>query len=326
MATPTAAAARPARRRWLPALRWIVGVSLLLLVAWRVDWREFRAVTSDAHVGLLVAVVLSSTVDRLWMASKWHYLIRHFGVAIRFVETLLIYYSGLLVGIVTQWQLGGDIARTVRLAHQTREHAKVLVSVVYEKLAGFAASGLMAIAAAILLHSRHPLAPTGLVVVGAGFAITALAAVPVCAAFGPVVRWLASLGSSRMANLGQEIERVVNRGDTLRRAMLVFFLLTLAEQSMPLVTIYLTQRALGFDLAPVELLAVVPIIIFFSRLPLSVDGIGVYEGLMVLLFGLMGMSATQAFALAITSRVAGLVSVTLGTGVCLAIHRYATRA
>ncbi len=311
-----------ARRKAGQLIRVAVAALLLWLIAWRVDWVEFGTVLSNASLPWLFAVLAASAVDRLWMAGKWHYLIRRLGVTVRFIETLYVYYVGILVGMAAQWGLSGDITRAVRLARLTRQHKKVVVSVLLEKVAGFAASGVVAIGAAVLLNGIHSFAAPSLLMVFAVLAIIAFPLIPLIILSPVTARLLNSISARISSKFDLESARFETDGPQLKRGAMVFFFLTLGEQAMPVVTLFMVQLGLGIETGILQTAAVIPIITFLSRLPISVEGLGVYEGLTVLLFGLMGMSAAEALALAITSRAVGLVSVLLGAGVCLVVKRY----
>jgi hypothetical protein len=107
-----------------------------------------------------------------------------------------------------------------------------------------------------------------------------------------------------------------------RPAMLVFFAFTLAEQGVPVVVTILLVHALGLPLAAGAILSVIPISVFVSRLPISVEALGVREGIFVFLFGLYGVSAAGAFALALMSRVMDLLAIGTGALVCTVIARH----
>jgi uncharacterized membrane protein YbhN (UPF0104 family) len=100
----------------------------------------------------------------------------------------------------------------------------------------------------------------------------------------------------------------------------VFFVLTVTEQIMPIVILSLTQTSLDIHVGFWQTAAVMSIVTFFSRLPFFVEGIGIYEGLTVILFGILGMTPAEAFALAIVSRVVGFLSIALGTGLSMGAH------
>ena len=91
-----------------------------------------------------------------------------------------------------------------------------------------------------------------------------------------------------------------------RRAdvVVVFSILTLVECLYSLFMGWLTAKALGLDVAFMNLAAAYAIALAITRLPLTIDGIGVYEGIMAVLLGaIAGLPASQSVALILVGRV-----------------------
>jgi hypothetical protein len=71
-------------------------------------------------------------------------------------------------------------------------------------------------------------------------------------------------------------------------------------------------RALGLELSFWTFLLVIPIVLFLVRIPISLDGLGVQEGLYVTLFAQAGLGPSQAFLLSLVGRAVTLVGVLPG--------------
>jgi len=301
-----------------------VAIGLLAVIIWRVDWQEVVVLSSRVYVGWLALMLLVSILDRFWMAAKWHYLVRGLGVSVRFPETAYTYYLGLLGGLAAQSQLGGDILRAVRLARQSGQRRLVVASVVYEKLAGFATCGVLAGGSLALLNQRHHVLDWWMAGPLLALTVAILTALPLLVFSRLGLRCLAWLVRSRprlSERLGLDTEQAARRLWDVRRASRVFVALTMAEQFVPLFTNSLLQWSLGLDVGFIRTASVVPIIIFASRLPVSIDGLGVYEGMSVVLFGLMGLTVAEGFSLALAGRLAGIASTLAGAGFFFALTR-----
>jgi uncharacterized membrane protein YbhN (UPF0104 family) len=85
--------------------------------------------------------------------------------------------------------------------------------------------------------------------------------------------------------------------------------LAFAVHAMVAGVVYLTAEALGMAIAPVDCLLLVPPIILFTMVPISLAGWGVREGAMVVGFGLVGVPAADALALSVAF---GLVNAITG--------------
>ena len=84
--------------------------------------------------------------------------------------------------------------------------------------------------------------------------------------------------------------------------------LSFAVHVMVAGVVYLTAGALGMAIAPVDCLLLVPPIILFTMVPISLAGWGVREGAMVVGFGLVGVSAADALALSVAFGLVNAVS------------------
>jgi glycosyltransferase 2 family protein len=313
------------RSRVWRLLRVVIALGLLALVVSRVEWSGVRAVLSQTRLSLLPLILLLGTLDRLWMAGKWYYLLRGLGVPVRFFEVAAHYYFGGLVGAAVQSGVGGDIARASAVGRHSGKVGVVATSVVLERLAAFIALGLLAAVSLVLVQGRYEFGSR---------AVMLIAAVPVAAAVAltPVLisTRVATTLLSRVVKLFPRLAgnfglsgglQGPGRLQRVRSVLLRFFLLTLAEQLVPLANVYLLKEALQLDLGPYAIVAITPLIMFFTRLPISVEGLGVYEGLSVLLFGLAGLSAASALTLALLDRIMGLLVLGLGGLTCAVVYR-----
>lgn len=330
---PAGADASPATsaaggRLWL-AIRLLIACTLLAVVFQRVDWPGFGTLIEDARPAWFLPVFFIVTIDRCWMAGKWHYLLRHLGVDIDFFDALRVYYTSWMVGTAMSWQLGGDLARVVDVGRSSGRPALVAASVVLEKIVGAAALGLWAIAALLLLNAHHHLIPTALAWPLAALAVIGVLSIPFAVTASAVVRAVRALlarapAAMRARKLDGTLDQLASFA-AAPRVVATFFALTVGEQAIPIVIVSVLAHALRLPIALETVLAVIPISSFFTRLPLSVDALGIREGLYVYLFGLYGLTATQALALALASRVLDLLGVSGGTLVVVAMWKWRKR-
>ena len=94
-----------------------------------------------------------------------------------------------------------------------------------------------------------------------------------------------------------------------KRLIVVFVLLSCLEQFAPVLGNYIASCALGFSIPFLYFLAVIPIVQLFTRIPISFNGIGVHEGLLVFFFGILHLGKTDAFTIGLVGHIAILISV-----------------
>jgi len=92
-----------------------------------------------------------------------------------------------------------------------------------------------------------------------------------------------------------------------KKIILVFFLLTFIEQLFSIVFSWLLLLAVGVNVDIYFMVGVLPLTLLVSRIPITIDGLGVFEGVFALLMSLGGVSA----AAAVTSSLLGRVVQTL---------------
>ena len=306
------------------AIQVFVALGLLGVVLSMVEWHRFLQLASRASPGWLVLVFLLGLADRVLMAGKWLYLLRGLGIELRLTRALAHYFQGGLVGAATQWQLGGDITRAVRAGHETGRSGAVAASIVLEKLAGLAALGALAVLSVFLLNRALSFLSWPL-----AWAVT-LVGVPSFLALPFLLTRPASLKLiNRLTKLVpherfRTFVALPSLGEYNRRlpAILgVFLALTLCEQLVPVLVVYMLALSFGFDLTLLQTLSTVPIVVFLMRLPISVVSVGVPEGLLLLFLGLVGLDATQSFLIAFSARGLDLLVVSVAAGATLLLPR-----
>ena len=73
--TPPAAATRQPRHRWLNWLGAAIGLGLIALLAWRLDWRQFAEVLQSARPEFVLATFLAITLEQVIRGWKWRQIL-----------------------------------------------------------------------------------------------------------------------------------------------------------------------------------------------------------------------------------------------------------
>jgi len=90
---------------------------------------------------------------------------------------------------------------------------------------------------------------------------------------------------------------------TKKRALVAFFSLTFGEQWLAIVFAWVIAIGMGIHVGLLFIAGVLPLALLISRLPISIDGWGVFDGVFILLMSLAGVSAAEAVAIALAARV-----------------------
>lgn len=311
--------------RWSLLLKGAVAAILMVLILRQIDWQSFGAVIRHCDPVLLLPLVGVMVFDRLIMAWKWTVLLRGMHAPLPLGRALQLYFLGGLVGLGVQWQIGGDIARAGALGRDTGKTKIAFVSVVIERLTGLAALGLIAMASTVMLNIRLRFAPQGLIT-----AIALVGAVTMaCLPFAITSKWAVQIGLRVAANIPLQIlKRNFHRLLTecsnyegLSGSLIVFFVATIVEQSVPVISIWLLGCAFSVPVSLYVAVTIMPLVSFLSRLPISLESFGLREGLYIYFFGLVGIGAADSFALALAARCISYLVIGMGGVIAIWLRR-----
>jgi uncharacterized protein (TIRG00374 family) len=296
-------------------IKLLVALALIALILWQLGGvAPLVAAFQDLQWGFVAALIVLTLADRALMAFKWLLLLRGRGIELGYGKALTIYCVASFWGQVLPMTVGGDVVRLWLTSRVTARFPVVAASIAMERLLGFVAALLAALVGLVILGEIVDLGGelaglwwAGVAVVVAGIAAFWLSlrqrlfdviygAIPARLASTKLVRRIRDLHEAYLDYRGS------------RGALQRFFLLTLLEQVAPVVFVWLAARAIGVDLGMLVAAAVVPLATLITRVPISLAGIGVFEGAFMLLLPLAGVAAADAVSMALLDRVIQVVA------------------
>ncbi|MCS7045088.1 MAG: flippase-like domain-containing protein [Gemmataceae bacterium] len=268
------------------ALRLTVSAALLAWIGWRTDWssvgRAFLALRVEywlAALGLLLAAQVVS-------ALRWRMFARILGFGDGLVRMTGLYFIGMFFNLVLPTSVGGGLARVWYLDGGRGRRWAALASVFLDRLNGLLVLVAMA-CLAVLLAPRDVPRWVRLSV----WSITAAAALG--AALLPLaLRWRV-LPERRRHQL-VHIVGLVHAPRTLLGASLLSALV----QTSSVGIVWLIGVGLGAPVPPGYYWILAPMVSLLTLLPVSVNGMGVREGGVVLFLAPLGVDPATAVTLA----------------------------
>jgi len=310
-AAQTSAAGRTLRT----GLKIAVSVGVLALLFSQVDWARAAPLVLGVHPFAMIALVAIYSADRVLMALKWHQLLHVLDTRLKRVSAVRVYYESTFVGFAMPLGgLGPDIVRYVRLKRHGIPSHVTLVSILMERYIGlvatltFVAIGFAALAAI----APEPALARFAQVTAAGALVGVLAAVSLLV---PAVRRIAArlLATSRRLEAALREHTAAAGAYTARGGVLaVNFGLSLLEQTTPIWSYWVGSRALGTPLPLAVCVAVAPVVIVVTRLPISYGGLGLREGSAAALLVALGYDYSESLVLLMLLFVAFFVSLLPG--------------
>jgi glycosyltransferase 2 family protein len=243
--------------------------------------------------GLAFIVLIASIAAR---ALRWQVLLTPLGVQVPFRELFSLYMIGFFWNSFLPTGFGGDVVKAVEL-HRTRKGgAAAVTSVVAERVVGLFTTCLIGVLVIPIWPQLFP--PEAIVFVLAlcisivvGVWLLRLNFLAWIEARAPFMKRITS--SKKIVSLHRTLQAYS------WKALWLGMLTSIPFTLLSVLDSYLVGLAMGIKL-PIGIYALyTPIITAINLLPLSFNGIGVREYTYQVLFGMVGIAAAQAVAMAL---------------------------
>ncbi len=268
-------------------LRAVLGIGILSLVLSRLNFRQFLDLLTRERPAYFLAATLIYVSGQMVAAWRWRLLARMAGIGGRYLEYLLYFFIGAFTNLFVPGLVGGDAARALYLGRRYHEIGKAVASVIADRGFGLLVLiWLSAVTVAVLGRSIFPRAvTTPIFVIGA---ITAVGYILM-----PVITALKKILPRRLAATIDVLSPYLNG----RIALLPALALSLFLHLMQVAAQYVLGIGLGLNIPLWLFLLCVPTTNTLASVPLTFNGLGVREGIYVVLFGMAGVAKPDAAAL-----------------------------
>jgi len=293
-------------------IRLSIGLFLMAILFLSVDFSQ--SIKKLSSVNLFPALLLCGLMllRRALMASKWNLLLRAQGIWISMWHSLRLYYIGYLLGSFTPGAIGIEAYRVTALSrfHKTQV---VISTIVLERFIGLIV--ISTFAAVGLSFSVNYLGPevkeiqwmAWIIFFGVVLALFLL----LVSLYPPAVESFAQRLSSlpRISLIGrlEEFYYAYTENRTNWLTLLVFTALTVIEAILTISLPYMAAKSLNIDISFGLLICTMPLLLILFRLPVSIDGIGVKEGLYASLFAIAGFSSADGLTVSLLLRLVALL-------------------
>lgn len=293
-----------------------VAISILLVVlllVYVVDLPQVGRILKGFQPTYLLLAVAAVTLDRALMTYKWTLLLSSQGYRLPLLRGMVIYCAAMLWGSVLPGTVGADAIRAVLVMRRGIRGADAVASIIVERLVGFVAALVLGIASLLILRSTGVLDATYDRAFYLGAAVLAgtlgLIWLSLRASFtGDAIRLLpARVRDSKLVARLTRMAAAYRSLGAARSTIGAFGGLTLLEQMFAVALPWVLAQGLGVPVNALVLLGVFPLAMLISRLPISLDGLGVFEVVFVGLLLLARVPAEASLAIAISGRVIQLL-------------------
>lgn len=277
-----------ARLTGVPWVRALLTAAVLAILLSQLDLRGAldAMLQLDARAGLLVLLLLA--VDRGVMIWRWIILLRATGAPVALKSAVWIYLVSSFLGSFLPAGVGGDAARAYTLARRTSQGSAAVASVAVDRVLGLLSIVAIALFGLVIAGPQH--------VAGARLPLLV-----VCAA--SVAGLVALLWADHWVRAVVPSTRVLRLADALgqyrghRGALGAVLLLSTGVQLLRILQAWLLGVGIGIDVSFSYYLLFMPVGLVALMLPISLNGFGLPQGVIVWLLQPVGVPAADAFAL-----------------------------
>jgi glycosyltransferase 2 family protein len=296
-------------RRSSVALKALLTLAILGFVLYSVDLRTVLPALKRLDLAVAPWVLLLAGVQTLMLAARWAVISGvvgghlSFGSAFRGILISYFFSQGLPASV------GGDVFRVWWLRRETGLNTgEASHAVLIDRLAGFFSLLLLsAVSIALLAWTTRGEGVTAMeLIVGGGMVCAIVLVLPISHRLRHVWRTLSSRAPPRLRRAliwAAEFKLLLTRVGSRIGVTVLGLTIGVAVHLLAVCMAFLVVRALGYDLAFWQCLAVVPPALLLTYLPISIAGWGTREATMIFGFSLFGLPATGGF----------LVSIVIGT-------------
>jgi glycosyltransferase 2 family protein len=295
----------------------------------RVDTSAILATLSQSDARYLPLMMALAFFDRYLMAYKWAMLLRAQGAPISNAEAFRIYIASTFIGTFLPVGIGADIFKLTRTTLGGRRLDTVTASIIMERVLGLLSVMVLAIAALAILVLRHEQQFQQLFAFMCLLLFVFLAILVVTLkvnTFGLLHRYVRRLQRYKIARIMRDIRVEYQLLGQNKTVLTRFFLLSIFEHGVISFINFLGGQALDLAVGPVYFFAIIPVSSLLRNMPISISAIGVQEGVYIMLFSLVGLSATQSLSFSFFMRITSLLLLLLGGFFCLYDTFRATKA
>ncbi|MGB9301356.1 MAG: lysylphosphatidylglycerol synthase transmembrane domain-containing protein, partial [Anaerolineae bacterium] len=270
-----------------------ISLGLLVLLVWKIGWRETWDTLRQADPRYLMAAWGLYLFSMVLRAYRWQVLLRIQKLEAPLSRLTSLYFIGTFFNSVLPTGFGGDVVRMYELSKQSDQGTESVSTVLVDRLCGFVVLFIMA---SLALPFGYHLIPPLVSAMIVGITVLTLLGVWMALSDG-VWRWLSAVPLvKRLIGMPKVQQFRISLAAYRTRAISGALLASLAFNVLLMVFNYLIALALGMRISPWYFLIFIPIISFLLTLPVSLSGLGVREGGYVLLFGQAGVPSSLAFA------------------------------
>ncbi len=267
-------------------LRCLLSVALIFFIAWKVNWSDLGAILMRISWGWAVFGSILTGVLILTLATRWKIFLEQQKIDIPFGTVVALTWAGQFFNSLLPGSTGGDVFKIYQVCRRTPERKAAAASTVLIDRASALLALLILASIAFFLEPAPLQALAGdkfsRLNIGwlIGFCVLALAAV--------WRFWRTACSMPWVGKLARTF-REVGEGLTFNLRVAFATVLAFVIHLLNFLIVYFFARALDIDIGYGQVLLIMPVVLLMVLLPVTINGHGLRELLLIAYFSEMGI-------------------------------------
>lgn len=292
----------------------LIGIILFIYILIKIDIYQVVNEIKNADVSLIILSFFVVFVLLLLQTLKWFVIAIKQGIDLSFKDAFKINFITNFYGFITPSRLG-TVLRAEYLKKYTPNIGKGLCNFVLDKVLDLLSLVTLVILFSFIFKNKFSFLPINLFIV---IFIGLISLTFIFLNKGRARIILKVFYKKLIPNKLKEKTRITfdsfYENMPKKRYFLFFFALNIFTWVILYLVTYIIGVALGIELSFIYYLAIFPISALISMLPISINGIGTRELVLISLFSLFGVPAAKVFSMSLVSIViSGVLPAVIGS-------------
>lgn len=284
-------------------LQFVISMTLLGYLFWKTDFSELSSELQQANPWWLMLAFSLLFVGKLLTGYRWQTLLTAHQIRIPLSLLINSLFVGQFFNSFLPSMIGGDTVRAYDTVTYSGQRTEAITTVVVDRLVGVFALALLGIVAFCLgLFISQEMSIFAWFVIGMMVLATAALALLFSSQVGHLLKHL--LERLRLAKLSNKLNRIYETLATMKEQkgkLLVALFLSLALQVNVIFFYAFVGFALGLDVSLLYYFVIIPIVLVVTQVPMTINGLGLREGIYVFLLGMIGVAPHSALAFSLVA-------------------------
>jgi uncharacterized protein (TIRG00374 family) len=307
---------RAAKSPWRVIVKIAVSTALMVFLVRRISMTELLALLRELDVGVFAVAVGCFFISNVIGSYQWHELLRASGINLTFVQTFRFYFVGLFFNNFLPANIGGDAVKVYDVTRVGSSVYQVIAVTLLDRVLGIFSLCLLATVSAVFLITTQGASPYGYYMV-----VFVACMVPALGFyfFKPLGNLLRRIVLRiRPLSIDSRVTSILDHLSPFKgRRFLVFRLVgvSLLIQALRVTTHILVGVSLGVPVGVIiacQFFVFVPLLSLAMIPPITINGLGVREGLGIILLASAGLEQADAFTLEFLTYVVSVAVSLLG--------------